>query len=287
MSHEDAFVRALLAVPGEAPCVGAGLPCVLPPAFAVYRNTVIKGCVDALEANFPAVVRLVGREGFRAAAAAYAREHPPVQASLLAYGDASFGHWLQAWAGPPDGAQAGPSGRPDLGYLPGVAHLDRLWREAHGAADASPAEARGLAGWDPASLARLPLRPHPAARWAWFDNLPVYTLWAGHRQDPVPAFDDLAWRGEGALLTRPQAEVRWQPLDRAGSALLDACAQGAPLGEAAQAALDTDPACNLAELLPQLFAAGAFLQPEFPIARGDSHGPHRSDPDRKCPTACT
>ena len=32
------------------------------PAFAVYRNTVMKGCVDALEANFPTVARLVGEE---------------------------------------------------------------------------------------------------------------------------------------------------------------------------------------------------------------------------------
>jgi hypothetical protein len=38
------------------------------PGFAVYRNTVIKGCVDALQANYPAVARLVGAEWFRSAA---------------------------------------------------------------------------------------------------------------------------------------------------------------------------------------------------------------------------
>ncbi len=248
MSHEDAFAQALLAAPG-------GGEDTQPPAFAVYRNTVIKGCVDALEANFPAVMRLVGREGFRAEAATYAREHPPAQASLLAYGDASFGRWLMA-----RNASAG------LHYLPGVAQLDRLWREAHGAADAPAADARSLAGLDPGALATLGLRPHPAARWAWFEAMPVYTIWAGNRQDPDPDFEALAWQGEGALLTRPQAEVRWQRLDRPGCALLDACARGACLGHAAQAALDADPACDLAALLPPLFAAGAFLPPEIPTA---------------------
>jgi hypothetical protein len=36
--------------------------------FKVYRNTVLKGCVDALAANFPTVLRLVGEDWFRAAA---------------------------------------------------------------------------------------------------------------------------------------------------------------------------------------------------------------------------
>ena len=29
-------------------------------AFAVYRNTVLKGCIDALQANYPTVGQLVG-----------------------------------------------------------------------------------------------------------------------------------------------------------------------------------------------------------------------------------
>lgn len=38
------------------------------PGFAVYRNTVMKACIDALQANFPSVARLVGEAWFRAAA---------------------------------------------------------------------------------------------------------------------------------------------------------------------------------------------------------------------------
>lgn len=46
-------------------------------AFAVYRNTVLAGCVDALRANFPSVCTLVGRAWMDETAAVYARQFPP------------------------------------------------------------------------------------------------------------------------------------------------------------------------------------------------------------------
>ena len=55
------------------------------PAFAVYRNTVLKGCVDALQANYPAVARLVGEGWFHSTATLYARAHPPVDGRLVLY----------------------------------------------------------------------------------------------------------------------------------------------------------------------------------------------------------
>ena len=93
------------------------------PGFAVYRNTVMKGCIDALEANFPTVARLVGIEWFRATAALYVASDPPTDAALQRYGG-GFAAFLQHFA-----PAAG------LVYLPGVATLDILWRQAHGAAD--------------------------------------------------------------------------------------------------------------------------------------------------------
>ena len=56
-------------------------------AFAdAYRNTVMKGCVDALAANFPAVVRLVGEQWFRAVALDFVTWQPPDDPRLLSYG---------------------------------------------------------------------------------------------------------------------------------------------------------------------------------------------------------
>ncbi|MBU1803547.1 MAG: DNA-binding domain-containing protein, partial [Gammaproteobacteria bacterium] len=84
-AFQDAFVAALTGAPGSAAGEVAAL--VGQPGFAVYRNTLAKGCVDALRANFPAVERLVGEEWFAAAATLYARAMPPRSGPLLEYGE--------------------------------------------------------------------------------------------------------------------------------------------------------------------------------------------------------
>jgi hypothetical protein len=64
--------------------------------------------------------------------------------------------------------------------------------------------------------------------------------------------------GEGALLLRPEAAVRWLPLSAGGCVFLDACAAERSLAEAAQAAVCAEPACNFAELFANLLSAGAI-----------------------------
>jgi hypothetical protein len=186
---QDRFVRTLLAP--ELPA---------PPAFAVYRNTVMKGCIDALEANYPAVARLVGGEWFRAAAAVYARANPPRVPMLTEYGE-GFAAFLESF--PPAA---------ELPYLPAVATLDRFWTEAHIARD------------EPAlrQFNESPVRIHAAARWAFFP-LPAYSIWSRTREGDAD-LGELEWRAEGALITRPRDAVQWIELDRAECALLDSCA---------------------------------------------------------------
>jgi hypothetical protein len=240
---QDAFAHALLA-PGVEPAADVAA-LAMQPAFAVYRNTVMKGCIDALQANYPAVARLVGEEWFRAAAAVYVREALPVDPTLLRYG-ASFADFLVRFE---------PAA--DLPYLPGAARLDRLWTEAHAAADEEALDPAAVARLAPEELARVILHPHAAARWAWFEEAPIYTIWTRNRADSVPD-DNIHWRPEGALLVRPRDTVEWVALDAAGSAFLDACAAGATLAEAAQAALEVQGNADLAHLMSMLLAAGAF-----------------------------
>jgi len=245
---QPAFARALLA---DIPPSGPLQDVFAQPAFAVYRNTVLKGCIDALEANFPTVARLVGSDWFRSAALAYVRARPPRDSRLLAYGDADFGDFVQAL---PTAA--------DLPYLAGVAHADRLWRACHVASDAPFLPAHALAGDAPEALAARVLHPHPATQWAWFEDMPVASLWSQQRAEVTMA--PPAWRGEGLLFTREDGAVHGQPLPRAGCALLDACAAGHALGEAAQHALDLDPATPLAPVLQLLLRAGAFTEERLP-----------------------
>ena len=92
-AFQDAFAEALFVDPASP--VTASLPpdvaaLARQSAFAVYRNTVVRGLVDAIVANHPTVARLVGDEWIRAAATAFARAHPPRHPMLLDYGEHRF-----------------------------------------------------------------------------------------------------------------------------------------------------------------------------------------------------
>jgi hypothetical protein len=255
---QDAFAHALLGPLAEPASTVAAL--ASQPGFAVYRNTVMKGCIDALQANYPVVARLVGEEWFRAAAAVYVREALPSDPTLLNYG-ASFADFL---------ARFEPAA--DLLYLPGCARLDRLWTEAHAAADEEALDPAAVARLVPEALAGVILHPHAAARWAWFEEGPIYTIWSRNRAAAVLA-PELEWRPEGALLVRPRDAVEWIALDAAGAAFLDACAAGMPVPRAANAALEARDDADLAQLMCTLLAAGAFGRMSFisdPLSREET-----------------
>ncbi|MBE0623109.1 MAG: putative DNA-binding domain-containing protein [Burkholderiales bacterium] len=244
---QDGFAQALLAPDADAGLTPEIAALARQPAFAVYRNTVMKGCIDALQANYPAVARLVGEAWFRAAAAIFARERLPAQATLLNYGEA-FAEFL-----------AGFEPAADLPYLPGVARLDRCWTESHAAADEPVLAAATLAALAPEALASTVLHPHAAARWAWFDDQPIYTIWQRNRAASQDE-SEIEWQGEGALLARPRGAVLWAPLDAAGCAFLDACAAGLPLAAASAAALEARDDADLARLMKTLLENGAFAR---------------------------
>ncbi|PIM50645.1 DUF2063 domain-containing protein [Roseateles chitinivorans] len=215
------------------------------PGFAVYRNTVLKGCADALLSLYPAVHRLVGDDWMRAVALDAARAAPPEAGDLQHYG-AHFPAFLEQ-------AVAGS----DWPWLGEVARLDRLWSESHVAADAPVLDLATIAALDPARLAAARLVPHPATRWRWCADWPAFSLWQAARTaaaDPNPP----CWHGQGALLTRPAGAVLSLEIDGADCALLEACAAGQALGDALDAVqvrhARFDPGASLGRLLQQ----GAF-----------------------------
>jgi len=243
---QDAFASALFAdSKSEADLQMADL--VVQPAFAVYRNTVMKACIDTLEANYPSVARLVGTEWFRSAAALHVAASPPNDGRLVQYG-AGFPKFLRDFA---------PAAQ--LPYLPGVAQLDRLWTESHIAGDAPALDPAVLTRLAPEALGTAILTPHPATRWAFFADLPIFTIWQRNRPNANAVQDEFEWHGEGALITRAQDAVRWQIASAADCAFLDACAAGESLGSAAAAALAAQSDVDLARLLARLLRAGALV----------------------------
>lgn len=212
--------------------------------IAVYRNTAIKGRIDALEANYPTVSQLVGTDWFRAAAREFVEAEPGDDPVLAAFG-AGFADWLATFE---------PAR--DMPYLPPVARLDRAWTEAHLAADAVPlagsqAAAAGLA------LTATPARLHPSVRLFWFDWT-APSLWLAHRYPSLQA--DLSWdpEPEGLLIHRPGAEVRARRLSRAEWVFLDACRKGRPFGVASLSARSVRPGADISALFADLITLGVF-----------------------------
>jgi hypothetical protein len=217
------------------------------PGFAVYRNTAMKGCVDALAANYPAVARLVGDEWFRAAAAAFVRACPPQRPMLVDYGE-GFPDFLATF-----------ESAAELSYLADVARLDRFWTQAHVASDQTPIVAAAIMNLAPHTLARAVLRPHCSARWKWFEDQPIFSLWRCNREAAnTDALRKLVWRGEGALVVRPYGTVEAIELSIGGCAFIGACAAGAGLSDASLEAIAAERDIDLAALMAQLLQAGAF-----------------------------
>ncbi len=217
------------------------------PGFLVYRNTVMKGCIDALVANYPTVARLVGDGWFRAAATTFVRQSPPQRPMLVDYG-AGFPDFLRTFE---------PAA--ELPYLSDVALLDRYWTEAHIAADQTPLAARTVAECAPHVLARTMLVPHVSARWRWFPDQPIHALWRCNREDAnTDELQTFVWRGEGVLVVRPYVTVETIELSAGGCAFMNACASGAPLSDAGLAALDAEHDIDLSTLIAQLLNVGAF-----------------------------
>jgi hypothetical protein len=239
-AFQDAFAAALF---DEA----SAFPVARHPAFAVYRNTVMRACLDALESNFPAVACLVGREWFRAAAALHVVEEPPRDARLALYGD-GFPRFLATFE-----PAAG------LAYLADVARLDRLWSESRDAADAAPLGMRHLAALARQALSGMNLRLHPATRWL-ASPLPARTIWEASRAGR--ALDgELSWQPECCVIVRPAHTVHVLPAGAVEIALLEACRAGLPLGDAVLSVAGAHPDARIDLILSGLLGSGAFAAP--------------------------
>ncbi|MEO8506052.1 MAG: DNA-binding domain-containing protein [Betaproteobacteria bacterium] len=256
-SFQDDFARALFDPDGLDQCAPAVAALVRQPGFAVYRNTVMKGGIDALQANYPCVARIVGEDWFRSVAALYVRAHPPRQPTLVDYGDR-----LAPFLGSFEPAR-------ELPYLAGVAQLDRFWTEAHVARDEAPVDPRVLAALPPQQMLDARLRPVASARWAWFDECPVFTIWQRNRA--TGPFDDseIDWHAEGALLVRVEGVVRWLALDGGMLAFVAACADGGTVADAVAATLEVAPQADPCRVLCPLLEIGAFACPALAQQHGE------------------
>jgi hypothetical protein len=191
----------------------------------------------------------VGEEFFRAMAQVYVRAHPPRSRLLTTYGD-NFADFI-----------AGFEPAAELEYLADVARLESARTRAFHAADALPVDPSALQSIDESALGDLRFVPHPAAEIVR-SAFPIVTIWAmnsGERE--LEAIED--WRGEDALVVRPQFDVFVRALPAGGAVFLAALFSGSRLADAIHAAQaeheEFDLVANLAGLISSAAVARIII----------------------------
>jgi Putative DNA-binding domain len=214
--------------------------------FAVYKNNVTVSLVRSLEANFPAIVKLVGDEYFTALAHVFVEKHPPKTRVLAQYG-AAFPAFLQAFA-------------PlfEYPYLCDVAQLEQLWREAFHEADALPIAHEQLALIAPDDIASLRFIAHPATR-LLHSKFAAGSIFSANRSDGAQREFDPAM-GEYALITRPHFDCALRILNAADGAFVNSLLSGETLQEAIEHAIATREDFDLASSISGILEAGAFCE---------------------------
>lgn len=212
--------------------------------FAIYRNNIGLGLVRVLAARFPAAERIVGSEFFAAMAKAYVNRHPPRSPLLFEYGDdlADFVARFEPAAA--------------LAYLPDVMRLEAARIKAYHAADEVPMDPGVFAALQPDDLPGLRLTLHASAS-VIRSTHPVVTIWAMNTGEATAELID-DWTVEEALVIRPALSVLVHRLPAGAGIFLEALQTGAPLGGAVEAALEVQPAFDLAATLACALQAGLF-----------------------------
>lgn len=244
--HQAAFVGALLD-PELPPPKGVEASHGFPPErrFAVYRNNVCVGLVDALAERFPICVQLVGDEFFRAMAQCYVHGCLPRTPMLFEYGD-EFATFVSDFE---------PAR--ELPYLPDVARLEYAVGAAYHAADAAPLPLDLIRALPLDRLESATAALHPSTH-VIASKHPIVSIWRWHMSDEKTRPLELD-RGEEALVVRPELAISVSTLPAGGSAFVKALRSGGTFGEAVNAATGVAADFNLIDCLRELFLTGAFV----------------------------
>ena len=211
--------------------------------FAVYRNNVTAGLVEATLEGFPSLRGHLGERYFRAMAREFVRAHPPDSPVLARYGEALPGFVetfppLARWP-----------------WLGDVARVELARRRASDAADERPTAADTLLGTGADALETLVPRPHPSLRLVR-SRAPALTLWRAGLGEARPGPHDAA--AEDVAVVRPAMRVREHRLPPGGHAFLARMDGRATLGDAGRAALADAPDADVPALLALAVTSGAL-----------------------------
>jgi hypothetical protein len=235
-----------------------------PKRFAVYRNNIVSGLIDALRDAFPAAHRIVGTEFFNAMARVYVAQDPPRSPVLLEYGS-GFPDFVEEFE---------PCAT--LPYLSDVCRIERAWLEAYHAKEAFPLDPAQLGAIPPAQIPGLRLELHPSMRLIR-SRFPALTIWKTNIESGTPIPVDLDCEGEDTFIARPAADVEIRSLYRGGMDFVQALATRSTILRATEIALSSDPEFSLSNALGGLIESGVIVNYDVESAPSTKH--QRGDDD--------
>jgi hypothetical protein len=224
----------------------------------IYRNNVRENFLAALEATYPVLLRLAGRDWFRQAGTQYQRLHPSRSGNLHYVGERFAAH-LEL--------QLGDS---EYAYFADVARLEWAYQEVLVAADGATLDLEALAAVPPERHEDLVFELNPAVRLV-ASRFPLLAIWKANREadaDAEAAAEaganagakaganagaeatiDLAFGASRVLVVRRDTHVELRELPAGQFAFLDAIAHREPLLAATAAAMTVDDCFSLPDAL--------------------------------------
>ena len=219
----------------------AGDPAHVERRVAIYRANMVAAADKALSSAYPVIRQVVGDEFFHGLAREYQRATPSTSGDLTGFG-ATFDRFLADF-----------EHVRTLPYLPDLARLEWAAHVAYGAAD--------VPDWDAASLGTVEPERQADIRLQWTPGLavipsryPIVRIWMIHQPGYAGEFS-VAWDlADTALVARDGFAVNVAECGAGDAAFIAASLAGAPLGEAAEAALEHHPDFDLGALLARALA---------------------------------
>ena len=211
----------------------------------IHRHHVRQSLVGALASTFPTVQAIVGEAFFRTLAEGFVPRELPGQPVLAEYG-AGFPAFVSAY---------GPAAA--LPYLADMAQLDWALNWAFHAPLEDRLTVSGLADLPAESL--FDLKPVLAAGSTLLRSpYPIDRIWHASQPGATVGTVSLEDGPASVLVLRRPDDAAFASLDLAEAAFVAALAEGASLGEAAQATVSVEPAADPSGIFARLLALEAF-----------------------------
>lgn len=210
--------------------------------YAVYRNNVTVSLIEAMKTAFPFVRDLIGPQGFDTLVPRFVRAHPPTSPLMMYYG-ADFPAFLDS-----------VEQLAHIGYLADAARLDLAMRQSYHAADGPQFTPDILNELSPEQLMESVWTLAPATR-ILRSPWPLHDIWRFSLDKDASKPRAMA---QDVLITRPEYDPAPHLLPQGAAHLLEALAQGKPLGHAVDIATDACPAFDLGESLTVMLQSQAI-----------------------------